>query len=201
MQYLADRIFGRDKELACQFYEELSDRIEGTLFPCDKMCLNPFYGFDNEFVIVFLHEGEEVSRCVFKVSRDGMFEIKGAYYKDKAVKEMYHKSVIEKHFNALNRQSVERQMKVCGLTDGNDNSIVVDYYQDGKKRFDGTRTLTGSLEQIFDDYTTMNDTLRYCNGCYHSFADEKVSKLYRMFTSMDKDYFLMNAVRRGVTID
>ena len=62
--------------------------------------------------------------------------------------------------------------------------------------------LKGTLNEIFDKYTTMNDRLKYCNGSYYKFNDKKVEEIYRLIISNYKgNYFLDNAVRRGCIID
>ena len=44
--------------------------------------------------------------------------------------------------------------------------------------------------------------MRYCNGSYVKFKDKKIEKVYLMFIKMyDGNYFIDNAVKRGVIID
>ena len=68
MCFFSDKILRtNDVEFAEEFYFELGDYLEDSKYPCTKMILNPFYGKDNEFVIIFKYDNKEVCRCVFGI--------------------------------------------------------------------------------------------------------------------------------------
>ena len=113
--------------------------------------------------------------------------------------EMFH-NIITDYFKKRNKEIWNTMLKTCNISD-NDNEITVtdyrDYQPNGK-----TETLKGTLGEIFEAYTTHNDRLKYCNGMYWRFQSPQISMLYAMFIQQyDGNYFLDNAVRRGVTID
>lgn len=196
--YFTSRILKCDDvEDGYLFMEELAYYLDGSKFPCDKIILNPFCT-SNEFGIRFNYNGKEVSRCVFFVDKYHLFKIKGAYYAENCIKEMFH-NIIEKYFDELNQSVVDEQSKKAGI--GDDNKVILEYYDDYKQT-DRTVELNGNIREIFDKYTSMNETLKYCNGSYYKFADKEVEKLYYMFTSSYKgNYFLDNAVKDGRIID
>ena len=90
----------------------------------------------------------------------------------------------------------------CNIQDNCANKIMVQKYVDYKAKEGESISLVGSLSEIFDRFTTMNDRLRYCNGNYYKFLNENVEKLYQVFVAAyNGNYFLDNAVKRGTLID
>lgn len=78
--------------------------------------------------------------------------------------------------------------------------IQVNRYSNGK--LDATHILKGTLHKIFDDFTALNDHLRYINNCRWEFDDKNVEREYNEFLDNYKgNFFLDNAVRRGCIID
>ena len=54
-------------------------------------------------------------------------------------------------------------------------SLIVERYSDNKVI--GEETFTGTYDKIFEQVEYANDHLRYCNGSYYKFKDEKNNKL------------------------
>lgn len=159
----------------------------------------PFYGSGNEFVITFKYDNKEVCRCVFGVINE-LIVIKNAYYTENCLKEMFHK-ILEEYFDSLNQAKINIKISNYGFKDNDENEVTLDYYNDYAKT-ETTTILKGTLNEIFDKYTTMNDRLKYCNGSYYKFNDKKIEEIYRLIISNYKgNYFLDNAVRRGCIID
>ena len=62
--------------------------------------------------------------------------------------------------------------------------------------------LSGSLEEVFEQYAKHNDMLKYCNGEFWKFDDNNIDTLYRLFKMLYKgNYSLHIALKRGVIID
>lgn len=163
------------------------------------MILNPFYGRGDEFVITFKYDNKEVCRCVFGVINE-LIVIKNAYYTENCLKEMFHK-ILEEYFDSLNQAKINIKISNYGFKNNDENEVILDYYDDYAKT-ETTSILKGTLNEIFDKYTTMNDRLKYCNGSYYKFNDKKIEEIYRLIISNYKgNYFLDNAVRRGCIID
>ena len=200
MCFFSDKILlADDVEFAEEFYFELGDYLDESKYPCTKMILNPFYGSGNEFVITFKYDNKEVCRCVFGVVNE-LIIIKNAYYTENCLKEMFHK-ILEAYFDSLNQAKINIKMSNYGFKDNDENEVTLDYYDDYAKT-ETTTILKGTLNEIFDKYTTMNDRLKYCNGSYYKFNDKKVEEIYCLIISNYKgNYFLDNAVRRGCIID
>ena len=111
------------------------------------------------------------------------------------------KNVITDYFKQYNDIIYQKQLDNCNIKTTSNVTIVVDDYKDYKPN-GKQQTLQGTLQDIFEQYTTHNDRLKYCNGDFWRFNNENISNLYVMFIQMyDGNYFLDNAVKRGVTID
>lgn len=62
--------------------------------------------------------------------------------------------------------------------------------------------LEGTLDEIFDTFTNLNDTLKYINSEYYKFTNEKVNDAYLFYVRfIDKNHFLNSAVRHHKLID
>lgn len=58
-------------------------------------------------------------------------------------------------------------------------SLIVERYSDYKVISE--ETFTGTYDKIFEHFEYANDHLRYCNGSYYKFKDEKNNKLSRLW--------------------
>ena len=159
MCFFSDKILRVDDvEFAEEFYFELGDYLDESKYPCTKMTLNPFYGSGNEFVITFKYDNREVCRCVFGVVNE-LIVIKNAYYTENCLKEMFHK-ILEEYFDSLNQAKINIKISNYGFKDNDENEVTLDYYDDYAKT-EITTILKGTLNEIFDKYTTLNDRLKY----------------------------------------
>ena len=105
----------------------------------------------------------------------------------------------EKSYKAI---SYQNQLKKCGFDDDDTTiyNVNIDVFDNYKQI--STKTLEGTLKDIFDDYVTFNDRMRYINGTYWKWSDEQIQQLYSMFINkFNGNYYLANAVKRGVIID
>lgn len=112
------------------------------------------------------------------------------------------KVVIEEWEKAYKLRAYKKQLKKCGFD--NDNSTIysvnIDAFNDYKKIEE--HTLKGTIKEIFDEYVTFNDRMRYINGTYWRWSENNVQQLFSMFINkFNGNYFLNNAVRRGCIID
>ena len=62
--------------------------------------------------------------------------------------------------------------------------------------------LKGTIDDIFDEFTNLNETLKYVNFTYYKFAKEDINNAYLFYVRfVDKNHFLNSAVRHGKLID
>lgn len=183
---------------------------------CDASILNEFLydfydataeiiGYDK--ISVDIHTGADYFYCRFKDGSDLVFRLKVKYdnkyemfvfpdmnMSDKGIKydvEEYYKDYVNYKFSELLKDAKLKKDK---------NKIVVNLYQD--RKIVETKELEGPLYEIFNEFTSMNDKLKYINDKYWSFENEDISKVYSFYVKyIESNHFLNNAAKRGVTID
>lgn len=199
MDVFSMRIFGNYWE-GEEFIHDFGEYLDNTKFPCDKIMLDP-YGYSDKFKMTFKYDNNRVCWFKFSVNKQTkIIEIDNYTFEDKTIEKMF-KNVITDYFKQYNDIIYQKQLDKCNIKTTLNVTIVVDDYKDYKPN-GKQQTLEGTLQDIFEQYTTHNDRLKYCNGDFWRFNNENISNLYVMFIQMyDGNYFLDNAVKRGVTID
>lgn len=185
-----------------EWLKDLGEYLDGTKFPCDKIVVDAVTGYPNKFALSFKYGERKIAFIRLAAKSYGRFDIDYLSFENETFK--MFEPILRDCFDGKSRAILEderkRLMAKCGFTEGAENKAVLDEYCDYKKK--GDAVLCGTVEKIFDDYTTMNDRLRYCNGHYYRFSDDNVAKLYSLHVETYKgNYFLDNAVRRGCLID
>ena len=200
MDFFSQKIFGNYWE-GEDFIHDFGKFLDNTKFPCDKITLYPFGGYSNEFEIVFKYNNNRVCWFKFSINRETkIITIENCTFEDKAIEKMF-KHIINDYIKQYNTKVFQKQLNECNIKSTFNVTIVVDDYDDYKPN-GKQQTLQGTLQDIFEQYTTHNDRLKYCNGDFWRFNNKNISNLYIMFIEMyDGNYFLDNAVKRGVTID
>ena len=204
MVYFAKRFLNsaRDyEEDGKEFFYDFGNYIDEIKFPCQKIILDPFTGYNNRFNFRLLFDGDKVAWLQIEVDRYGLMKVTNCTFKNEDFKNMFYKK-IEAYFDNRNQIILLNNFELCGIDrNSKDLSINVDYYSDYKKT-DRVVALTGTIDEIFSKFTSMNETLKYCNGDYYKFSDKNIENLYYLYTSSFKgNYFLMNAVKDGRLID
>ena len=199
MDVFSMRIFGNYWQ-GEEFIYDFGEYLDDTKFPCDNIILDP-YGYSDKFQLTFKYDNNRICWFKFSVNKQTkIIEIDKYTFEDKAIEKMF-KNVITDYFKQYNNAIYQKQLDNCNIKTTSNVTIVVDDYKDYKPN-GKQQTLEGTLQDIFEQYTTHNDRLKYCNGDFWRFNNENISNLYVMFIQMyDGNYFLDNAVKRGVTID
>ena len=199
MDVFSMRIFGNYWE-GEEFIHDFGEYLDNTKFPCDKIMLDP-YGYSDKFQLTFKYNDNRVCWFKFSVNKQTkIIKIDNYTFEDNTIEKMF-KNVITDYFKQYNNVIYQKQLDNCNIKTTSNVTIVVDDYKDYKPN-GKQQTLEGTLQDIFEQYTTHNDSLKYCNGDFWRFNNENISNLYVMFIQMyDGNYFLDNAVKRGVTID
>ena len=181
------------------FLYDLGDYLDTTKYPCDKINLDIFTGYNDRISLSFSYNNEKVSWVQIEFERYGILKISNYTYYKKDLQVFHY--IIEEYFNNKNQTIYNEWLDKCNIYSDRENEIKVNDYRDYKPNGDFF-ILTGSLEDIFDKYTTHNDRLKYCNGDFWRFANADIQTLYSLFIiNYNGNYFLDNAVKRGVTID
>lgn len=106
--------------------------------------------------------------------------------------------IINKLYNEYTNKEFARICKIANL--GKQNQVKVNCMNDSE--IADEIILEGTLDEIFDKFTNLNDTLKYINSKYYKFANEKVNDAYLFYVRfIDKNHFLNSAVRHHKLID
>ena len=173
--------------------------IQKSDFPCTKININPFIGYSNRFNLILSYNDTEIAWVQIETLPHNIMNVFNYSYNKKDFEIFHH--IITDYFKKLNKQQWNNMLKTANIsTDENNNVEVIDHTD--YKPNGNIQTIKGTIEQIFEIYTTHNDRLKYCNGMYWKFKSSYITTLYAMFINIyGRNYFLNNAVKRGVTID
>lgn len=201
MEYMDNKFFNGEDGSCRLFMRELGAYLDGTKYPCDKMVLCAFIGYNDRVGMKLMYHGERVAYIEIAFGNYGIIKIVSYSYCGKEEFKVFHE-IIEEWFDEKNGKILDDWAKKCGVDmHGDGNEVFFQEYVDYKPKGDAT-SMSGTIAEIFDSYTTWNDRLRYCNGHHFRFVSNDIEKLYLLYVKNFKgNYFLANAVKRGVTID
>lgn len=106
--------------------------------------------------------------------------------------------LINKLYNEYVKEEFTRICKIANLCE--QNKVKVNCINDSK--IEDEIILEGTIDNIFDKFTNLNDTFKYINSKYCKFVNEKVNDAYLFYVRfVDKNHFLNSAVKHGKLID
>ena len=181
------------------FLYDLGEYLDESKYPVDKIRLNVFTGYSNRIDLVFFYNNEKIAWVEVTFEPYGLLKISNKLYHKKDFQIFHH--IIEEYFDVHNQQIYDKWMHKCKIRTHKENAIKVNdctnYSPNGTSVI-----LKGSLEEVFEQYATHNDALKYCNGEFWNFDDKKIDTLYRLFKMLYKgNYSLDIALKRGALID
>lgn len=200
MSYASKRFFNTYDASEClEFMHRLGEYLDTTKYPCDRIVFDAFLGYPNRFGLRLEYQDKKVAWLQIKVNNNNTIFLSNNTYESSAIKDMFH-NILETYFDSLNVHLLEYKMAQCGIKKGEEVSVTIVSYHNYEPEKE--KVVCGTIDKIFDDYTNANDSLKYCNGMYYRFKDEKISQLYSLYTDSFKgNYFLAMAVKRGAIID
>ena len=199
MMFFAKRFLNSNREAdAREFTDKLGGYIEDSDFPCDKIVFDFVTGSAYKFIVILYDNGEKI--CWLKLAKMGYCTLKiDSFGYEKKECRKYHDLLIEM-IKKWNKHIFDNACKVARIKPLEENHIKVEEYVD--KCITKTYVLDGTLENIFDDFTSMNRHVTYVNGHFFRFEDERIETIYDLFVRLyDGNFFLDNAVKAGCIID
>lgn len=173
-------------------FDFIDHYIIDKLFPdtC-KVSINIWTGTYEYFYLKLKDEfGEELLRL--KVSpKNRFFDIK-----------VIDANKVELIINKLYSEYVSKEFaRICEIAHlDKQNQVKVFYVNDSNTERE--IILEGNIDDIFDEFTNLNDTFKYINSTYYKFAKEDINNAYLFYvTFVDKNHFLNSAIRHGKLID
>lgn len=190
---------------------DLKRKIERSKFPATQLVISPCHS--NVFYVHYNYNGKEICTQSLKVNDVVVaggkelydISVKSTSFADKAFE--VFKGILDGIWRESTREFLERYYELNGVNIHETASVVLDYYEP-KDRYScnsvkvSEKVAEGTWEEIFDTFTTLNDRLRYCNGSYYKFQDPKLRHVMQVFIRhYNGDWYLRNALKRGVIID
>lgn len=166
--------------------------IIDELFPDTyKVVINIWTGTYEYFYLKLKDElGKELLHL--KVSpKNGFFDI-----------EIIDTNKVELRINKLYSEYVSKEFtRICKIAKL-DKQNQVKVYCMNDSNVESEIVLEGTIDDIFDEFTNLNDTFKYINSKHYKFAQENINNVYLFYVRfVDKNHFLNSAVRHGKLID
>ena len=166
--------------------------IIDELFPDTyKVVINIWTGTYEYFYLKLKDElGKELLHL--KVSpKNGFFDI-----------EIIDTNKVELRINKLYSEYVSKEFtRICKIAQL-DKQNQVKVYCMNDSNVESEIVLEGTIDDIFDEFTNLNDTFKYINSKHCKFAQENINNVYLFYVRfVDKNHFLNSAVRHGKLID
>ena len=175
-----------------QVFEFIDEYVIDEIFPdtC-KVSINIWTGTLAYFYLKLKNEfGEELLHL--KVSpKNGFFDI-----------EILGTNEEESKINKLYSEYVSKEFsRICEIAQLDKQNKVILHYVNNSN-IESEIILAGTIDDIFDEFTNLNETLKYVNFTYYKFAKEDINNAYLFYVRfVDKNHFLNSAVRHGKLID
>ena len=156
-----------------------------------KVSINIWTGTYEYFYLKLKNEfGEELLRLKVR-PKNGFFDI-----------EIIDANKVELRINKLYSEYVSKEfIRICKIAQlSKQNQVKV--YCVNDSNIENEIILEGTIDDIFDEFTNLNDTFKYINSKYYKFAQENINNVYLFYIRfIDKNHFLNSAVRHGKLID
>ena len=166
--------------------------IIDELFPdTRKVSINIWTGTYEYFYLKLKDEFDEELLRLKVRPKNGFFDIEiiDANKVELRINKLYSK-YLNKEFTRIceiAQLDKQNQVKAYCMNDSNVESEIV---------------LEGTIDDIFDEFTNLNDTFKYINSKHYKFAQENINNVYLFYVRfVDKNHFLNSAVRHNKLID
>lgn len=187
-----------------EFIEMFKEHLEFYKFPCDMIILNPFYSHHDFSITLYLKEVQVGFISITKNKRTRTYGIRTMYegINNTAIQNFLN-SIIYEFFDKRNLELFEDALSECDVKKTEDGKYEVEIvYCYNDHQTENVKVLKGSWDEIFDEFTNINETYKYCNSMYYTFKNSDIKRLYNIYIcSYMRNYFLMNAVKHDRLID
>ena len=173
-------------------FDFIDNYIIDELFPDTyKVTINIWTGTYEYFYLKLKNElGKELLHLKVR-PKNGLFYIEIISTNEEDLK-------INKLYNEYVNKEFERICKIAQL----DKQNKVKVYCVNDSNVETEIVLEGTINDIFDKFTNLNDTFKYINSKHYKFAQENINNVYIFYIRfVDKNHFLNSAVRHGKLID
>lgn len=172
-----------------EVFNFIDNYVVNELFPDTfKVVINIWTGTYEYFYLKLKDEFNEELLNLKVIPKNGFFSIELVDTNVKLSK-LYNEYISKEFTRICNIAHLDKQnqVKVYCMNDSNIESEII---------------LEGTIDDIFDKFTNLNDTFKYINSKYYKFAEESITNVYLFYVRfVDKNHFLNSAVRHNKLID
>ena len=165
--------------------------IDGLFIDTYKVVINIWTGTYEYFYLKLKDEfGGELLHLKVR-PKNGFFDI-----------ELINTNKAESIINKLYSEYMSKEFKrICEIAQL-DEQNKVKVHCINNSNIESEIILEGTIDDIFDEFTNLNDTFKYINSKYFKFAEENINNAYLFYVRfVDKNHFLNSAVKHGKLID
>lgn len=165
--------------------------IDGLFIDTYKVVINIWTGTYEYFYLKLKNEFNEELLHLKVRPKNGFFDI-----------ELINTNKAESRINKLYSEYMSKEFKrICKIAQL-DEQNKVKVHCINNSNIESEIILEGTIDDIFDEFTNLNDTFKYINSKYYKFAEENINNAYLFYVRfVDKNHFLNSAVKHGKLID
>ena len=165
--------------------------IDGLFIDTYKVVINIWTGTYEYFYLKLKDEFSGELLHLKVRPKNGFFDI-----------ELINTNKAESIINKLYREYMSKEFKrICEIAQL-DEQNKVKVHCINNSNIESEIILEGTIDDIFDEFTNLNDTFKYINSKYFKFAEENINNAYLFYVRfVDKNHFLNSAVKHGKLID
>ena len=165
--------------------------IDGLFIDTYKVVINIWTGTYEYFYLKLKDEFNGELLYLKVRPKNGFFDI-----------ELINTNKAESIINKLYSEYMSKEFKRICLTAQLDEQNKVKVHCINNSNIESEIILEGTIDDIFDEFTNLNDTFKYINSKYYKFAEESINNVYLFYVRfVDKNHFLNSAVRHNKLID
>lgn len=182
------------------FVKKFALYLDKTKFPCNRIVINVFNGYDNIVGLSLRYDNNRISNINVWVRHQTIIKIHSVSFESDGLK--IFKPIIQKFFDDLLLDAFNNALSVCGITSMHSEVNLTLIYEENFEEHSRIEFTSRNLDEAFERYITVNDQLEYIIGSEYRFINSDWRSLFSLWCEMKKEnVFLANAVKRGVTID
>ena len=175
-----------------KLFDFIDNYVIDELFPDTyKVVINILTGTYEYFYLKLKDEFDEELLRLKVRPKNGFFDI-----------EIIDTNKVELRINKLYSKYLNKEFtRICEIAQL-DKQNQVKVYCVNDSNVETEIVLEGTINDIFDKFTNLNDTFKYINSKHYKFAQENINNVYLFYVRfVDKNHFLNSAVRHGKLID
>ena len=158
---------------------EMGKYIKKYNILCDKIIIDCFTYKPFMFALILKCGKKNIATFKIEVKFNSFLNLVSYSYSSSFKNE--YREIIENFFFEYNNTSFNCWLSLCNIKENEENYIeLINYVNYNPKNI---LVLKGCLSKIFDNYTSINNLYKSCDGYYVTFKNKNITTLYEIYTS------------------